>query len=347
VIGAIGVTDDAARREKLVVVSMVVSLWPHLAVALSRCDACVRRCCMRVIHHFQYTLSLTWPWWPPWWWFRGYSNINNTMTLVPVVSVSRDIVPDGARRRACLSLPVVVGPDRVPSPDIREKLRMIVPRVRARCPSRTVSTSYTAMSRLYASSGSSVSSTSSGTPDLPGSKTLRIVLMRHGESFPTQNSSKDHERAVTPSGVEKVQRIARTLQAMGFTPHLLLSSNSARSKQTYAMMKEAMPALEEADLHFFGSLYTESQLDGHTLPHLMELIRRLGDVSRHSCVLCLGHNKGWEEAASALAGEQVMLKNGDAALFELEIGEGDVVWRDAMSRVGQRSGWRFVDLLSS
>ena len=186
------------------------------------------------------------------------------------------------------------------------------------------------------------------------SSVLRIVLMRHADSESASASTTDFERPVTASGASKVQSIAMSLKSLGYVPNLFLSSNSARSRQTHSLMIQAMPELEGADAHFFGSLYTESQMDGHTLPHLMELIRDLGDVTRHSCVLCLGHNKGWEEAASALAGEKVALKNGDAALFEMDVGAHGWdrearpmdAWRDAMSRVGQKSGWRFKTLLT-
>jgi phosphohistidine phosphatase len=177
------------------------------------------------------------------------------------------------------------------------------------------------------------------------SGSLKIVLMRHGESFPSQNN-KDHERSVTPSGISKVQAITKSLKSLGFSPQLFLCSNSTRSKQTHALMKECTPELENADVYFYGSLYTESQLDGHTLPHLMDLIRNLADTERHRCVLCLGHNKGWEEAASVLAGEQIQLNNGDAALFEFETVREEVVWQDALNRVGQKSGWRFLKVVT-
>ncbi len=201
---------------------------------------------------------------------------------------------------------------------------------------------------------SAMDDTSGALQSASTSGVLRIVLMRHADSESASASTTDFERPVTASGASKVQSIARSLKMLGYIPNLFLSSNSARSRQTHTLMIQAMPELEGADAHFFGSLYTESQLDGHTLPHLMELIRSLGDVSRHSCVLCLGHNKGWEEAASALAGEKVVLKNGDAALFEMDVGAHGWdqearpmdAWKNAMSRVGQKSGWRFKTLLT-
>lgn len=56
----------------------------------------------------------------------------------------------------------------------------------------------------------------------------------------------------------------------------------------------------EADQHFLGSLYTTAALDGQTRGHLSELVAAEA-ASSHSCCLCLGHNKGWEEAASSFA----------------------------------------------
>lgn len=49
-----------------------------------------------------------------------------------------------------------------------------------------------------------------------------------------------------------------------------------------------------------GSLYTTAALDGQTRGHLAAIVAAEAGPS-HTCCLCLGHNKGWEEAASALA----------------------------------------------
>jgi hypothetical protein len=49
-----------------------------------------------------------------------------------------------------------------------------------------------------------------------------------------------------------------------------------------------------------GSLYTTAALDGQTRAHLTELVCAEATPA-HDCCLCLGHNKGWEEAASSFA----------------------------------------------
>lgn len=61
----------------------------------------------------------------------------------------------------------------------------------------------------------------------------------------------------------------------------------------------ALPA-GDADQHFLGSLYTTAALDGQTRGHLTELVCAEATAD-HDCCLCLGHNKGWQEAASSFA----------------------------------------------
>lgn len=61
------------------------------------------------------------------------------------------------------------------------------------------------------------------------------------------------------------------------------------------------PACRHAETHFKGSFYTIAALDGMTRKHLQNVIVDACRQSVHDCVLCLGHNKGWEEAASSFA----------------------------------------------
>lgn len=51
----------------------------------------------------------------------------------------------------------------------------------------------------------------------------------------------------------------------------------------------------QVDAHYMGSLYTVAALDGQTKTHLEETIRSLASDAKHFCVMCVGHNKGWEE----------------------------------------------------
>jgi hypothetical protein len=49
-----------------------------------------------------------------------------------------------------------------------------------------------------------------------------------------------------------------------------------------------------------GSLYTVAALDGQTKHHLEETIRSMASDAKNFCVMCVGHNKGWEEVSRAV-----------------------------------------------
>ena len=151
---------------------------------------------------------------------------------------------------------------------------------------------------------------------------------------------RNHDQPISVEGENDCRKVAKKMEETGWVPDIVLSSNAVRSKSTYDVMKSVVERLNDADLHFLGSLYTLSQLDGHTLPHLGKLIAQEASPEQH-CVLCLGHNKGWEEAASVLAGKQVFLDHCDAALLETE----GSAWSYELFEEGNT--WRLVDVLRS
>lgn len=139
--------------------------------------------------------------------------------------------------------------------------------------------------------------------------------MRHAESEDDAKSGRDHDRPITPLGKKAAAKIASTLELLGWVPDIAIGSNSLRTRQTFEAMCAVLPHLERADAHFFGSLYTAAALDGETRSKLESAIVSETD-DEHSCVLCLGHNKGWEEAASSFAGTAIKLGHCYAALLE-------------------------------
>ena len=58
---------------------------------------------------------------------------------------------------------------------------------------------------------------------------------------------------------------------------------------------------QEASAVFRGDLYTIAATDGQTRTHLAQLIVEETSRVRSCTVLCLGHNRGWEECASSFA----------------------------------------------
>ncbi|KAJ9518852.1 hypothetical protein QJQ45_026099, partial [Haematococcus lacustris] len=105
--------------------------------------------------------------------------------------------------------------------------------------------------------------------------------------------------------------------AQGWRPDLILASNATRTRETLMTMMTASPALEQVDAHYYGSLYTVAALDGQTQQHLSECLLEVVNSDKHSCVMCVGHNKGWEEAASSWSGRAIKLGTATAALLQV------------------------------
>lgn len=60
----------------------------------------------------------------------------------------------------------------------------------------------------------------------------------------------------------------------------------------------------------------------------------------NSKVMCVGHNRGWEEAASGFCGQEVSLASASAALLQIEAAS----WEEAC-HVDQR--WTLVGVVKS
>ena len=163
----------------------------------------------------------------------------------------------------------------------------------------------------------------------------RLVLLRHGEA---EAEGVDHQRRLTPAGVSSVRALARALaDKVGVSPFLVLCSDTVRSRETWDTLVSERPSLGGGDsaaarppvVRHLSSLYTVACLDGETSPHLVDLLRS-SDLpvpadGRHrgGCVLCIGHNRGWEEAASWLAGVPVSLSPASAAVLDAADAQAD------------------------
>lgn len=234
----------------------------------------------------------------------------------------------------------------------------------------------------------------------------RLILLRHADS---ENDAKirDHDRPISKEGLVQAASVATKLREMGWVPDVILASNAKRTRQTLEAMTTDFEELENADVHYLGSLYTAAALDGHTRPHLQvgvgsralllcqqlaccrpppcatdrntaliaplfapvrqpaccsgvgcafgahtactpaacrkhpckcgsspavsiyvsqERITELAEDDRHFTVLCIGHNKGWEEAASSFVKQEVRLKSATAALIQ----QASDRWQEAL-----------------
>ena len=102
-------------------------------------------------------------------------------------------------------------------------------------------------------------------------------------------------------------------------------------------MLEEERALRDARVVLLGSFYSVAAMDGQTAHHLAEMIVKHAS-SETGTVMCMGHNRGWEEAASNLSGQNVELKTANAAL--LQSSRKNLEWPEAFSHV-----WHLIDVV--
>jgi len=150
---------------------------------------------------------------------------------------------------------------------------------------------------------------------------------------------KDHERPLSKWGRHTAADIANKLNQPGWFPELILCSDAIRTRETLEIMQSHVSDLGEVEVRFLGSFYAIAAMDGQTAQHLQENILKYSrdDVTT---VMCMGHNRGWEEAASLLCGISVELKTANAALLEAPGSS----WQEAFDKAGM-GGWKLVGIL--
>jgi phosphohistidine phosphatase len=163
--------------------------------------------------------------------------------------------------------------------------------------------------------------------------TRRLILVRHAKSSWAVEGMDDHDRPLNPRGRRSAAAIGRWLSDKGYLPELVLSSDSARTRETWQRLAEEWPRDERPaspHVQFTSELYLA---DPHTL---LSLLQGLGS---ETTVLVLAHNPGIAEAAMQLAiaiPEQAQFSRyptGATAVFDIDIDDWrSLGWRTAVLR---------------
>ena len=66
----------------------------------------------------------------------------------------------------------------------------------------------------------------------------RLIIMRHAKSSWTSGALSDHERPLNARGIRDAPRVGAALVKRGWLPQLVLSSDSERTRETFAGMSE-------------------------------------------------------------------------------------------------------------
>ncbi|CAM6096562.1 unnamed protein product [Calypogeia fissa] len=150
----------------------------------------------------------------------------------------------------------------------------------------------------------------------------------------------DHERPLSRRGRQAAANIALKLQeCAGWEPQLILCSDSTRTRQTLEIMQQQLPEFLEGEVRYFSSFYSIAAMDGQTVQHLQEIICKYSKTDV-TTIMCMGHNRGWEEAASLLSGVNVELKTANAALLETR----GASWQEAFEKAGL-GGWKLIGVV--
>ena len=159
----------------------------------------------------------------------------------------------------------------------------------------------------------------------------RLIVMRHAKSSWKEPYGSDHERPLKGRGQREATRAAEEIRACGWSPELVISSDSARTQETWACMTDGF-ADALPPVHFTRDLY-HSGLDA-----LKVQLRGLDPEVE--TVLVIGHNPGWEEVVERLTGlTYVVMKTAHAALLRAPAGD----WSDALAREGAWSLERIIN----
>lgn len=156
---------------------------------------------------------------------------------------------------------------------------------------------------------------------------LRLLVIRHAKSAWDTDAPTDHDRPLNKRGRRDAPRIGQALAEMGWTPELVLSSDSERTRETWKRMKVAFDG--EPEVRFTRDLY-HAGID--------EVVEALGQVDQADTVAIIGHNPGWEDVVEYFGGEYHRMTTCNAALFEID----ESNWRQAAEREG---AWNLADLL--
>ena len=134
----------------------------------------------------------------------------------------------------------------------------------------------------------------------------RLILMRHAKSSWKYHDLSDHERPLNKRGRKAAVKIAKELVRLEWIPNKLYSSDSTRTKETWARMDKI---IDGVDVEYSYKLY-------HSSPK--KIRKTLPDDFDYETVMILGHNPGCADFLSYLCGEWHRMPTAATALLTIK-----------------------------
>ena len=130
--------------------------------------------------------------------------------------------------------------------------------------------------------------------------------MRHAKSSWKYHDLSDHERPLNKRGRKAAVKIAKELIRLEWIPDKLYSSDSTRTKETWARMNKIINGV---DVEYLHKLY-------HSSPN--KIRKNLPDDLDCETVMILGHNPGCADFLSYLCGEWHRMPTAATALLTIK-----------------------------
>ena len=153
----------------------------------------------------------------------------------------------------------------------------------------------------------------------------RLILMRHAKSSWKSDAKSDHARPLNKRGKRDAPLMGAWLKELSWSPEMVLSSDSRRTKETYDGMSQYFnsPTVFWMSNFYHGGISNirSALMLAETLPET---------------VMLLGHNPGWEMTLTWLSGSDETMTTGNAALLKSDN------WNIGLSN---RGNWTLESLL--
>tara|TARA_B110001454_G_scaffold179191_1_gene172326 strand:- start:149 stop:610 length:462 start_codon:yes stop_codon:yes gene_type:complete len=130
--------------------------------------------------------------------------------------------------------------------------------------------------------------------------------MRHAKSSWKYHDLSDHERPLNKRGRKAAVKIAKELIRLEWIPNKLYSSDSTRTKETWAKMNKH---IKEVDVEFSHKFY-------HSKPK--KIMKNIPDDLEHENIMILSHNPGCADFLEYLCGEWYTMPTAATALLTIK-----------------------------
>ncbi len=133
----------------------------------------------------------------------------------------------------------------------------------------------------------------------------RLILMRHAKSSWKYTELSDHERPLNKRGRKASVKIAKELINLDWIPEKLYSSDSTRTKETWARMNKYIKGIE---IEYSRKFY-------HSKPK--RIMKNIPDNLEYETIMILSHNPGCADFLAHLCSEWHRMPTAATALLTI------------------------------